>query len=148
MNMRSVKIDLMLNTQSNPITFWFNGFLEKLHIVEANVYGPRDGEFIYYIIANGQKRCIFYQNSNRDITYYDSTYYYTYIVPIVGSAHGFGKQLIQILMNYAIEHNLINGIELIQNNRKPKLFESLTDKVMIKGTLIGDILIGSFVQKF
>lgn len=143
--LRSIEIDLMLDTQTNPVTHWFNDFVNELFIVEVDVYQSGGGEFIYYIVEHGIPRCVFWQSNKNDVFWYDSSYMQQVILHKIDTTLYFALVLIKILLNHAIVNDLLPEIKYGKN--KPRLLNHTQDKVMTSGTLIGDALNGTFIQK-
>lgn len=96
----------MITDQPNEILDWFNNIWNKLLCIEVNVYHTRGGEFIYYMIDDGQKEFVFLMDKDDNKFYCDTTIYWEKL-----RKHGFNIEEVQTVTHLLLQDHLdIKGI--------------------------------------
>ena len=98
---RQLQIDL-INDTYNPIIEWFNELWSKLSVIETNVYHNSGGENIYYMVIDGKKQWIFFQDINSGEFWCDYNIYWR----ILEDRFNFEYDDVRAITNLLIENAL------------------------------------------
>ena len=106
---RQIKIDLVLNNP-NDIIEWFNGIWSKIHLIETDVYHKDMNELIYYIIIDGKKQWIFYQDRKNERFWCNYNNYWS----IISTRFYCEYDAIQAITKVLVENALNNSVSTLK----------------------------------